>query len=70
MSIRDSAKGINKLVNEKMRCLDDFGICSKSDNSMKNKLLRAINENPDKDPQRVLDYYCRPLIQKKVNSWT
>lgn len=70
MNNRDNTNSINKIINTKMQCLDDFNICDKDDKIMKAKLLRAINENPDKDPQRVLDYYCRPLIQEKVNSWT
>lgn len=60
---------LTKLINQKMQCLDDFGICSKHDKNMKSKLLQAVADNPDKDPRQVLDYYCRPLIQAKVFSW-
>lgn len=57
------------VIKEKMGVLNDFGICDKDDEEMKRKLEKAIADNPGKDPRRVLDYYCRPIIQKKVNSW-
>lgn len=62
-------KGTKKLINEKMRCLDDFGICDKYDPDMKERLKQAIAAKPDRDPREVLDYYCRPIIQEKINSW-
>lgn len=62
-------KGIKRIIGDKMRCLDDFGICDRLDVSMREELERVIAENPGKDPQEVLDYYCRPMIQKVVNSW-
>lgn len=58
------------MINEKMHCLDDFGICFYDDTDMRKKLREVIKENPDKDPQQVIDYYCRPLIYNKVWSWT
>lgn len=61
---------INVMINEKMHCLDDFGICSYDDADMRKKLRDVIKENPGKDPQQVIDYYCRPLIYNKVWSWT
>lgn len=60
---------VYQLINNKMRLLDDFGICERNDKDMKNKLRQAIRDKPDKDPRQVLDYYCRPMIQAKVNSW-
>lgn len=66
---KKNSDGVAKMINEKMRCLDDFGICDKHDDAMKSKLYRVISDNPNKDPQQVIDYYCRPLIQAKVNSW-
>lgn len=57
------------IIKEKMQCLDDFGICDKHDKDMIAKLEKAIDENPDKDPQVVVDILCRPMIQAKVNSW-
>lgn len=62
-------KSIKNIINDKMRCLDDFGICGKDDKAMREKLNQVIIDNPDKDPRCVLDYYCRPMIQAKVNSW-
>lgn len=60
---------IRKIMNEKMRCLDDFGICSYKDTEMREKLMEAITKNPDKTPQEAIDYYCRPLIYNKVWSY-
>lgn len=57
------------VIRDKMRCLDDFGICAKNDKEMIAKLNAVIDENPGKDPETVIDIYCRPLIQAKVNSW-
>lgn len=57
------------VVSEKMRVLDDFGICDIHDEDMRNKLEQAIKDKPEKDPREVLDYYCRPMIQAKINSW-
>lgn len=57
------------LINAKMKVLADFDICSKDNESMRNKLMHAITSNPNKDPRVVLDCYCRPLIQAKINSW-
>lgn len=57
------------LINEKMRVLADFGICDRHDFAMKKRLENAINEKPDKNPREVLDYFCRPMIQAKINSW-
>lgn len=57
------------LIKDKMRCLDDFGICEKDDQTMIKKLEKAIADNPGKDPRTVLDICCRPMIQAKANSW-
>ena len=57
------------IIYEKMRCLSDFDICDRWDDKMIKRLEDVINNNPDKDPRTVLDYYCRPIIQEKVNSW-
>lgn len=62
-------KSINQAVKDKMRCLDDFYICDKDDPVMEARLRHVIAEHPDKDPREVLDYYCRPMIQEKMNSW-
>jgi hypothetical protein len=58
-----------RLISNKMRCLSDFNICDERDEDMKAKLEQAILDKPDKDPQEVLDHFCRPMIQAKVNSW-
>lgn len=57
------------IIRDKMKCLDDFGICTRNDKVMIAKLEKVINENPDKDPQIVVDIFCRPMIQAKANSW-
>ena len=57
------------VVKEKMKVLDDFGICDKNDKSMIAKLEQVVKDHPEKDPREALDYYCRPMIQAKVNSW-
>lgn len=62
-------KHVNFLIREKMHVLEDFDICKKDDENMKKKLEEAIANNPNRDPREVLDYYCRPIIQSKVNSW-
>lgn len=62
-------KHVKQVIGNKMRCLDDFGICDRYDKEMIAKLEKAIAEKPDKDPQEVLDYFCRPMIQNKINSW-
>ena len=58
-----------QLIRNKMKVLSDFNICSKNDENMIKKLEEVISNNPEKDPRHVLDYYCRPMIQAKVNSW-
>ena len=65
------ARGITLtgLIKEKMRVLSDFNICDRDDKDMKKRLSQAIQDKPDKDPRQVLDAYCRPMIQKEVNSW-
>ena len=62
-------KDIQRLIREKMNVLQDFYICKKDDQEMRRKLKEAIQNNPNRDPREVLDYYCRPIIQSKVNSW-
>lgn len=62
-------KDIQRLIREKMNVLEDFDICKKDDQEMRRKLKEAIQNNPNRDPREVLDYYCRPIIQSKVNSW-
>lgn len=57
------------VIRDKMRCLDDFGICARNDKDMIAKLEKAIDENPGKDPEIVVDIFCRPMIQAKLNSW-
>ena len=59
-------KSIKTIINEKMRCLDDFGVCSYNDKEMRDRLKKAIAKYPDKTPQQAIDYYCRPLIYNKV----
>ena len=60
---------IKQVVHDKMRVLADFDICEGNDRDMMNKLEKVIREHPDKDPREVLDYFCRPMIQAKANSW-
>lgn len=60
---------VKQLIRNKMKVLSDFNICSKNDENMIKKLEEVISNNPEKDPRHVLDYYCRPMIQAKVNSW-
>ena len=62
-------KSIKTIINEKMRCLDDFGICSYNDKEMRDQLKKAIAKYPDKTPQEAVDYYCRPIIYNKVWSY-
>ena len=62
-------KSIKTIINEKMRCLDDFGVCSYNDKEMRDRLKKAIAKYPDKTPQQAIDYYCRPLIYNKVWSY-
>lgn len=61
------------VIRDKMRCLDDFGICARNDKEMiaelREVLDRELAKNPGKDPEVILDIYCRPMIQQKVNSW-
>lgn len=57
------------VIRDKMRCLDDFGICARNDKEMIAELNEVLDKNPGKDPEVVLDIYCRPMIQAKVNSW-
>ena len=64
--ISNGNKSIKTIINEKMRCLDDFGICSYNDTEMREKLKKAIAKYPNKTPQEAIDYYCRPLIYNKV----
>ena len=52
-----------------MKVLSDFNICRNNDENMIKKLEEVIRNNPEKDPRYVLDYYCRPMIQAKANSW-
>lgn len=63
-------KSIKAMIDEKMKVLDDFGICDRHDKEMREKLRKAVENKPDKDPRETLDYACRPLIHAKVNSWT
>ena len=60
---------VKQLIRNKMKVLSDFNICSKNDENMIKKLEEVISNNPEKDPRHVLDHYCRPMIQAKVNSW-
>lgn len=67
---KKTGSSIKSMVSEKMQLLDDFGICKKDDPQMKKNLENAIRDNPDRDPQVVLDSYCRPLVHKMMDSWT
>ena len=60
---------INAMINEKMIVLEDFGICSRHDKTIREKLKKAIEDKPEKDPREVIDYICRPWIHSKINSW-
>ena len=33
---------IKTIINEKMQCLDDFGVCSYNDTEMRDRLKKAI----------------------------
>ena len=67
--VSNTNSSVKTLINEKMRCLDDFGICEYDDRSMRHTLKKLISDNPDKDPQELIDYYCRPMIYNKVWSY-
>lgn len=60
---------INAMINEKMIVLEDFGICGRHDKTILEKLKKAIEDKPEKDPREVIDYICRPWIHSKINSW-
>ena len=60
---------IERLIKEKMVVLEDFDICSRDDAYMICKLREIIARRPDSDPRRVLDCYCKPIIQEKVRNW-
>ena len=59
---------INAMINEKMIVLEDFGICGRHDKTIREKLKKAIEDKPKKDPREVIDYICRPWIHSKINS--
>ena len=59
---------INAMINEKMIVLEDFGICGRYDQLIREKLKKAIEDKPEKDPREVIDYICRPWIHSKINS--
>lgn len=63
-----NGESISKLIKSKMRVLSDFGICDRQDQNMISKLEQCIKDHPEKTPREALDYYCRPMIQAKVNS--
>lgn len=62
-------KKLEAIIKDKMRLLNDFGICKLSDNGMIEKLKAVATSKSDKDPQVVLDLYCRPMILQKMDSW-
>lgn len=62
-------KSVKQAIKDKMRVLDDFGICKIDDANMIIKLQDEIAKYPDKDPRIVLDSYCRPMINEMINSW-
>ena len=62
-------ENVRSIINDKMRVLDDFDICNRQDQNMISKLEQYIKDHPEKTPREALDYYCRPMIQAKVNSW-
>lgn len=62
------SKSVAAMINEKMKILDDFGICSKKDPAMRAKLRERIESQPNRDPRTVLDHFCRPLILAKIGS--
>ena len=64
-----NGESISKLIKSEMRVLSDFGICDRQDQNMISKLEQYIKDHPEKTPREALDYYCRPMIQAKVNSW-
>lgn len=66
---KKAGNSIKTMVSEKMQLLEDFEICKKDDPQMKKNLENAIQDNPNRDPQAVLDSYCRPLIHKMMDSW-
>lgn len=60
---------IKMIINNKMRCFDDFGICSYDDKEMREKFREAIDARPTVDPQIALDSYCKPFIEKTIFGW-
>lgn len=62
-------KTVNAIIKEKMKVLEDFGICVRYDETIREKLKKAIEDRPEKDPREVVDYVCRPWIHAKINSW-
>lgn len=62
-------KSVTAMINEKMKVLDDFGVCSKKDPEMRAKLREEIESQPNRDPRTVIDQFCRPLIRAKIRSW-
>ena len=62
-------RSVTSIIKDKMRCLEDFDICNRDDKEMIASLEKAVAANPEKDPQLVVDMYCRKMIQDKINSW-
>lgn len=63
------SRTVNAIIKEKMKVLEDFGICVRYDQAVREQLKKAIEDRPDKDPREVIDYVCRPWIHAKINSW-
>lgn len=69
MDANRTKTSIKRIIGDHMRTLDDFGICDKYDFDMRERMEAAIKAKPDKDPDEVLEFFCRPMIQEKINSW-
>lgn len=61
-------RSTKQVINEKIRVLRDFCIVDdKNENSVRNKLLAEINNNPDKDPDIIADRIARRMISDKLS---
>ena len=65
-----TSKSIRIMINEKMRLLNDFGVCEYRDKEMREKLSNEIERRSSADPQIVLDSYCKPLVKQAMDSWS
>ena len=64
---RLNPKTVDSIINEKIKVLKDFCVVNvRNEESIRNKFIIAIRDNPNRDPNVIVDAIAKSLIVESL----